>query len=379
MTHAKPISSEAAGRTLSAGLALRALVLMSLILAMMSIGLAGSASAKSRESLSRQRTLMLRTKFSRFGSGELIGDDRYVLVYGNSTGVLIDARTGHRATVSEPGCLNAAAIGGSSIVFTCGQGTITPISYELYRITTGQSQALSVNPSIIESGPVTAVGTNWIAFASYCAMEHCEKTFAFQNLATGATAADPSGLRTALDLNSPSLGRAVCSPVTVPRTNIGSEAYLAGWGSVTFDGRFVATSDGGSYLERCGSRLHEFLTYTSYPGCAHAACAPPFNSHVIVWESAPLRLSGIFLPSRQRFTIPVPAKVDPAPGGSVNGDQYLLALTSHTLYVENSGSVWTTPIPSAPPRATRSRAERRGRSSRADEGHRGSANPSPAT
>ncbi len=255
--------------------------------------------------------------------------------------MLIDGRTGQRTPASEPGCLNAAAVGGSSIVFTCGQGQATHISYELYSITTGQSQSLTVSSSIMQDAPVTAVGTDWIAFASSC--YHCATTFAYQNLATGGTAADPSGPSTAVDLDSPMLGRPLCAPVTNP-------------GSVSVDGKFaIATSPGGSYLDQCGSRRHEFLTYTSYPGCAHAPCGPPFNSHLIVWESKPLRLSGIFLPSLQRFTIPVPAKVDPTPGMFVNGNQYSLALTPHTLYVEHSGSVWTTPIPSAAPRVKRSR------------------------
>ena len=49
----------------------------------------------------------------------------------------------------------------------------------------------------------------------------------------------------------------------------------------------------------------------------------------------------------------IPAKIDPSPGQYVNGDQYSLVLTAHTLYVGNaavgSENVWATPIPTAPP------------------------------
>ncbi len=360
MSYAKPVSPASAEHTSSTRLTPRALVVMSLVLAMTWIGLAGSASAQSRKSSAGHPTLTLRTKFTRFGSGGLVGGGRYVLVYGSHKGVLVDTRSAHRTTVSEPDCFNAV-IGGSSIVFQCFQGSLSS-SYELYSITTGQSRVLNVSPGIASSycdGPpascatVTAVGADWIAFERSCSMEHCgPRIYVYQNLATGTTEADPSGPMTTVDLSSPTLRRTLCTPVTVPSDNLFTEHGLP---SVSVEGRYaIATSQGGSYLEQCGSRLHEFLTYTSYPGCAHGICAPPANSHVIVWESKPRRLSGIFLPSRQRFTIPVPAKVDPAPGMYVNGDQYSLALTPRALYVEIGGTVWTTSMPSAPPRVKRS-------------------------
>lgn len=325
------------------------------------LAVAGSAAAKKQRSPSLQRTLMLKAKFTGVGRGELLGGNgRYVVINRAGKVVLIDSSTGRHRTLSEPGCSRADAIGGPLVVLTCGQGT--GLSYALYDLSTGQTRSLAVNPSLGPPGcaaaclTVTAVGSDWISFAPQCPMEHCEKMFEFQNLATGETATDPTGPRTAVDLSSESLGRAVCAPVTVPQTNIGSEGYLAGWGSVTFDGRFaIATSDGGSYLEQCGSRLHEFLTFTSYPGCAHAACAPPSNSHMIVWESKPLQLSGIFLPSRRRFKLafPTPTSV-PVPGTYVNGNKYGLVLTQHTLYVSSNGYVFKASIPTAPPRAKHS-------------------------
>jgi hypothetical protein len=370
MIDTEQISPAVSNHALAAGRALRTLVLMSVLVGSVSLALAGLAAARTQKA-SSARALTLRTKFTRFGSNELnlIGGGSYVLAYGNDKSVLVDTRTGHRTTVVEAGCSIPEAVGGASILFlnsgpTCGQDTND--AYELYSITTGQTKALTVNPDPelsecsemaeqIAAGcaPVTAVGADWVAFAPTCGQDHCGgPSYAFQNLATGATGT-PSidNSSTTIDLDSQTLTRSLCKGVTVPPDSNNER----GSPSVTVDGRFaIATSAGGSYLEQCGSRLHESLTYTSYPGCWAGFCAPPSNSHAIIWESAPLRLSGIFLPSRQRFTIPVPAKVDPAPGPYVNGDQYSLVLAPHTLYVENNGNVWTTPIPSAPPRPKRS-------------------------
>lgn len=315
------------------------------------------SAAAARTSAHASRPVTLKLEFARAGSGNLLGDGRYV-VMGMS---LIDSRTGQRTQISAPGCFLVNAVGGGWVVLTCG--TDTAPSYSLYDIGDGQTLPLTINQSLIQPDcdagdpgceNVTAIGSDWIAFAPMCVEEHCNMTFAFQNLSTGETAPDPTNRTTAVDLNSSTLGQQVCSPVTVPTTDIGSEGNLQEWGSLEFDGRFaVATSNGGSFLVRCASNLQQRLTYTSYPGCAHAACSPPFNSHLIVWESRPLQLTGIFLPSLRRFTIPVPGVIDPSPGMYVNGDRYALALTDRTLYVGNGRGVWSVPMPSGPPRPKR--------------------------
>ena len=77
---------------------------------------------------------------------------------------------------------------------------------------------------------------------------------------------------------------------------------------------------------------------------------------MIVWQSKPGRLSGVFLPSLKRFAISVPAAVGPQAAHEhfVNGNQYSLALTTHTLYLGLRDAVWTMPIPPAPPKPRRS-------------------------
>jgi hypothetical protein len=310
------------------------------------VALCGAAAAKAHQKTSPDVQLAtVASKFTRVGTGELLGDQRYVLIFGaNDSGVLTDTQTGKTTAVSEPGCSWAIAVGDSSIVFGCDQSTST--SYELYSTTTGRSTQLSLNPSVAANATVTAVGADWLALAVSCGEEHCGPSqFDYQNLADGSIAPDPSGGSTTVDLDSPTLRQTLCSPLTVPSPSSGPVDHY-GAPSILLDGRFaVFTGPGGSYLEQCGSELHQFLTYTSYPGCAHQTCPPPANSNLIIWESAPLRLSGIFLPDRQRFTIPLPDEIDPTPGPYVNGDQYALALTSHTLYVGNDDKVWMAPAP----------------------------------
>jgi hypothetical protein len=166
--------------------------------------------------------------------------------------------------------------------------------------------------------------------------------------------ADPSNRTTTVDLDSPELSEPVCSPVGVPyRANVDDPP--PGWGSVTFHGAFaIVSGPGGVYLERCGSRLREFLTYTtSFTECGEANCAPPSNPHLIVWQSAPCRLSGLFLPDRQRFVIHLRARIGAAAAGAPctqpGQGEYALVLTDHALFFGNQqGQIWTTPSPSEP-------------------------------
>ncbi len=70
------------------------------------------------------------------------------------------------------------------------------------------------------------------------------------------------------------------------------------------------------------------------------------NSRAIVWQAARGRLDGLFLPSLQMFSIPLPSAIVRAPG--VAG----IALTSGALYVLEWGgsqTLWRTPSPTALP------------------------------
>jgi hypothetical protein len=327
-------------------------VAVMLLAAVASISLADPALAK--KASSAPSTLTLKANFKRFGAGGVLGNDDRVFTFHRSTGmgVLVDGSTGRRTTVASRGCFLVDAIGGSSIAFSCGSGA--DVSYELYDMNSGQFRPLTV-PSPIAGGcaPYTsacasldAVGSYWAEFVGGCPTEHCGPSdVVFENFLTSATPADPSSRTVVPDLDARTLSRKLCKPVTVPTRTLPNSP--PGFGSVVSDGRFqIATGDGGSYLEECGARLHRFLTFS----------APASSPHAIVWESKPSHLTGVFLPSLKRFTIAVPANVDPsAPASKFDRqDVYSLALTTHTLYVGVGLGVlttWTMPIPSAPPPA----------------------------
>jgi hypothetical protein len=311
--------------------------------------------------------LTITVRFTRLGSGELVGSEDRSLVFNQqtSTGFLIDGTTGRRAAVSVPGCTGAAAISAQTIVFVCAGDS--GASYQLYDTATGRLRPLELNSALAPAcAPltasclqITAVGADWVSVLVPCDDEHCSEIYSLDNLSTGAILPDPTSPTTAIDLDTASGGRRLCHPVTVPTNGQGFDDGRPPFGSVAPAGRFqIATSEAGSYLEECGAPLHQFLTYTSYPGCAHQTCSPPLSSHMIIWESKPGHLSGVFTPSLRRFTIAVPRTVDPQAAGEqfVNGHEYGLALTARSLYVAVGDTVWTATVPASPPTRSRSRA-----------------------
>jgi hypothetical protein len=312
--------------------------------------------------------LTIPARFTRLGSGELVGSEARSLVFNQQTsaGFLIDGTTGRRAALSVPGCTGAAAISAQTIVFVCGGGD-SGESYQLYDIATGRLRPLELNSALAPACTpltasclqITAVGADWVSVLSPCDDEHCSEIYSLENLSTGAILSDPTSATTAIDLDTASGGRRLCQPVTVPANGQGIEDGRPPFGSVASAGRFqIATSEAGSFLEECGAPLHQFLTYTSYPGCAHQTCSPPLSSHMIIWESKPGHLSGVFAPSLRRFTIAVPRTVDPQAAGEqfVIGHEYGLALTARSLYVAVGDTVWTATVPASPPTRSRSRA-----------------------
>ena len=73
----------------------------------------------------------------------------------------------------------------------------------------------------------------------------------------------------------------------------------------------------------------------------------------IVWQAVSGRLNGLFLPSLQTFTIPLPPAIVKPPGPPPAVVRGWLGLTSRALYVEDSaGTLWRTASPTALPRNT---------------------------
>ena len=305
-------------------------------------------------------------------------------------GIAFDELTGRRRSVLAPGgCDEGDAIGGGNLLFNCG--VFAP---EVYSLTTGSLHAVAVPSNLLgfetpcdpadgdlgwECGiePV-GIGADWIEFHKLCG-GHCydtgypPDTYVFENTRTGVVRADPSGRRTYADLSSRDLARRLCSPVTVPDV---APAYFdsagashSAPGSIALDGDFAIATGGRidshgipfrSYLERCGTRLHQLVGPTTgvepnhgppngYRAgwCVAPACGPTANSHAVVWEPGSeagsrcpgLQLNGLYLPDRKRFEICVSLAASQTSFSEV-------VLSSHTLFVLNTkGQLWTAPGP----------------------------------
>jgi hypothetical protein len=109
---------------------------------------------------------------------------------------------------------------------------------------------------------------------------------------------------------------------------------------VTLDGQFalVTGPDNSAFLERCGTRVRRRLTN----GGTVASYGLASNTGAIVWQAVTSRLNGLFLPSLQTFTIPLPSTI-----GLVG----TLGLTSGALYVSRfeNGVVWRSASPTVLP------------------------------
>lgn len=321
---------------------------------------AAPASAAPATAAGKPRLIVLRPRFKPLPGNTMLGDGRYVLISGTTaaaagTATLIDGQTGRTTRITPGSGCGASALGGSRIVFTCGLATQPTL--ELYDIPTRHMQPLAASPEIGYAGcsagcwALVAVGADWAAYEVGPVDPHSLPFFEFQNLAGGQVLPDPTDASTTVDLSSPRLTEKVCRPPHVP---VVSTAYSRGWGSLTFDHGYAISAGGAAFLERCGSRLHQFLTFTlptylgDYPlNCPHLACPPASNANVIVWAASDSVLKGVFLPDRRRFTIPIPSRAMPPGGGDASS--YQVALTAKTLYLRNDdGRIWTSPAPAEP-------------------------------
>jgi hypothetical protein len=177
--------------------------------------------------------------------------------------------------------------------------------------------------------------------------EHCSFTNLFQSIHTGQVMPDPAtqGGHERADLDSPQLAQPICSPITDPP---GFNMFTApGPGLLRFEGPFAlatgSTPRGGTatYLEKCGSHLHQLIESNS------AAVGPPSpfaaSPHAIVWQQSSPNLHIEFLPSRRRFVIPPPKSAS----GIV-----ALALTVSRLYaIDQAGTLWIASLSRQPPAA----------------------------
>jgi hypothetical protein len=166
------------------------------------------------------------------------------------------------------------------------------------------------------------MGSDWIEYDQ--SSVRLGDVLVFQNITTGRAHANPANVTTVADLNSPDLAEHLCAPVRAPAK-----------GMITPDGRFaIARGPTGTFLERCGARLHLAVNNGQF-----LASSP----HALFWPAGPHGpIDGILLPSLRRFTIPGPP-----------GDLIFLSISSRHLYVETAAPpaaltrVWSAPLPSA--------------------------------
>lgn len=287
-------------------------------------------------------TLVLHPRFHRVAShlSSFTADGRYVVMAGPGGTTLIDDQTGKHTTLSVPAlCGLSYTVGGGWVLTSCSGFGNAP--YQLYSIATGTWRALTS-----AGGMPVALGSDWIEYygttETGCTV-HCAYQYTFADIATGQLRMLPdwtSGGITVPDLNSPGLAAKLCSPLRVPQgfPNDLTAAALAP-SPLTFAGRFAAGIEwhlrSGLYelrllVERCGSRLHQVLTsqVSSSPSNQFAV-----NRHAVIWEN--LRggpVHGVFLPSLQRFTIPLP-RIRGNTNFTLTGGS--IFLTSRTMYLES--------------------------------------------
>lgn len=91
--------------------------------------------------------------------------------------------------------------------------------------------------------------------------------------------------------------------------------------------------------------MRQLVANTGYGGALGS------NAKAIVWQTG-RRLSGLFLPSLQTFSIPLPTAIVKAPASPpLDLPVNALVLTSRALYVEDGydGTFWRTASPTALP------------------------------
>jgi len=267
----------------------------------------------------------------------------------DSTLVLTDDRTG-TTTALDPQC-TGDALGPPWVLMSCpptsnpnGQSDL-----ELYSIADGTSQTVTPSPGVpqcaLECSDMSprsspdGVGAYWIRWDTSC--YHCADTAYFQNIQTGQLRDDPTDATTFADLNSPTLARDTCPGVQLLRVD---EGYFPAWGPLTPYGQFALAEGNGLFLERCGTQM---LRPLAVGNMVNISTVPPHasNARAIVWEATLSRLNGLFLPSLQTFTIPLPSAMVTTTGLSD------IWLTSVALYarVWVNGMIWQTASPTALP------------------------------
>lgn len=267
-----------------------------------------------------------------------------------------NTRTG-AMTALDPRC-QLISLGPPWVLMRCpSTSTSAGAAYDiqLYSLTNGTQQAVATIPGVpyCPFGPGTtedecatphSVGADWIRWEATC--YHCAVTSSFQNITTGEVRDDPTNATTYPDLNSPVLARKTCPGVRVMRGDV-----LTPWGTLTPDGQFALVTGGevNLFLERCRTRMRRQLVNESNPSNSVA-----WDAGAVVWQAVTGRLNGLFLPSLQAFTIPLPSAIVKPPGATeAAGASFVLSSTALYVTSDYDGTIWRTASPATLPVNTR--------------------------
>jgi hypothetical protein len=292
--------------------------------------------------VSARAPLRFRERFTQLPYVGVSTSGRYTLLettVQGEVGVVLDELTGRRATVwlpadcPEPDSNNLMP-GGAWLLEDCTSSRV-----DLYSLARGSWLDVPIAPGCVNfhAGPgstcsLYAVGTDWIAYdeSSY----RLGDQFVLQNIASGALRRDPANARTLADLSSPALVHHVCRPLRTPAQ--GAMVGLIG-------GFALAITGGGVVVERCGSRLHRALPFTD--GFVYDTWSTS-DSRALIWQAPPWHvLSGIFLPSLQRFSVSAakPRRFQPDIGEQTS-DRHIYLLISPTSPTSQERVLWA-PLP----------------------------------
>ena len=266
--------------------------------------------------------------------------------------IVINDRLG-TTTALDPSC-DAAALGPPWVLMRCPQSSdpYGPYDTELYSLADGTRQTVTLSPGMpycssppydseVDCSP-DAVGAHWIEWVA-SSYHHLPTSVYFQNIQTGELRGDPINAKTFADLDSPALAHKTC-----PGVQLLPNPYPPGigWGLLTPYGQFALAVGAANnvFLEQCGTSMRRLLvngrTAVSYALASHTGA--------IVWQAVTSRLDGLFLPSLQTFTIPLPSAIVRPAGSSEDTFLLGLGLTSGALYVRDggAGTLWRTASPS---------------------------------
>ncbi len=271
----------------------------------------------------------------------------------SGSGILIDQANGRRYTVPGiPGCSGLTnwitsvngfgdeLLASGRLIAECASTTADQANLQIYRLPAGPWTSFALPTKCAEDDfggesmqgcNVDAAGRNWIELDSFG--YHEPDAYSYQSLESGEI--QSLSPRSAVSLDSSDLRRRDCSRLSYP---VGDLVTVFGHYAIDTQLGGIATAP---VLESCGGALHErVFNGTRLYGA---------NNKVVLSLAANRTLQGIFLPSRQRFMIKLPLKINPVTR---------VALTSTSLYLfsgpstRGAGRLWSTPVP-APPSSRR--------------------------